>query len=166
MKFKLPFNQGNRKTQILVVIVLALLLGAFATTARSAESYASFGAGSTVVRGEAPMIDLTITYPEAGPKDADYAIGVNFIGGSDFRGTQPNQFAWRAEVLDGYGPCDVGLGVAYLQNVDTYNGSHTNFTLSLGCRLGNWKATIRHFSNGGTVAPNKGRDMLYVSYIF
>ena len=63
MKWSLPFNQGNRKTQIGVVAVLALLLLAFCTTAR-AEPYASFGVGSTVVRGEAPMVDLTIAYPD------------------------------------------------------------------------------------------------------
>lgn len=165
MKLNLPFNQGNRKTQLGVLAVLILLLTAFCTTAR-AEPYASFGVGSTIVRGEAPMVDLTITYPEAGPKDADYAIGVSFIGGSEFNGTQPNQFAWRAEVLDGFGRFDVGLGVAYLQNIDTYNGSKTNFTLSLGYRAEKWKVTLRHYSNGGTVKPNKGRDMLYFSYVF
>ena len=58
------------------------------------------------------MVDLTIAYPEAGPKDADYAIGVSFIGGSEFNGNQPNQFAWRAEVLDGFGKFDGGLGLA------------------------------------------------------
>lgn len=161
----LPFNQGNRKTQIGVLAVLILLIAAFCTDAR-AESYASFGAGSTIVRGEAPMVDLTITYPEAGPKDADYAIGVEFIGGSEFNGTQPNQFAWRAEVLDGFGKFDVGLGVAYLQNIDTYNGSKTNFTLSLHYRFKNIRASLRHYSNGGTVKPNKGRDMFYISYVF
>lgn len=165
MKWSLPFNQGNRKTQIGVVAVLALLLLAFCTTAR-AEPYASFGVGSTVVRGEAPMVDLTITYPEAGPKDADYAIGVSFIGGSEFNGNQPNQFAWRAEVLDGFGKFDVGLGVAYLQNTDAFNGSHTNFTLSLHYRWEKWKVSIRHYSNGGTIKPNKGRDMLYFSRVF
>lgn len=165
MKINLPFNQGNRKTQMGVLAVLILLLAAFCTNAR-AESYASFGVGSTLVRGEAPMIDLTITYPEAGPKDADYAIGVSFIGGSEFNGTQPNQFAWRAEVLDGLGKFDVGLGIAYLQNVDTFNGSNTNFTLSLHYRFQHWKVSVRHYSNGGTIKPNKGRDMLYFSRVF
>ncbi len=167
MKFNLPFNQGNRKTQLLVALVILLLLAAFATAARSAESVASFGYGSTIIRGQSEMMNLDITFPEAGPKDADFAVGAILIGKSEFYSRpQPSQFAWYAEVKDGYRKCDVGVGVAYLQNVDNYNGSHANFTLSASCRYRNLRATLRHFSNAGTVMPNVGRDMVYLSYVF
>ena len=167
MKFNLPFNQGNRKTQIGVAVFILILLLAFASTARSAESYVSFGLGTTIVRGQAEMLALDITFPQAGPRDADYRIGVMIGGASEFRkNEQPNQAAFFAEVVDGYKKCDVGVGVAYLQNVDEYNGSHPNFTLSASCRFGKWRGTIRHFSNAGTKMPNRGRDMFYISRAF
>lgn len=167
MSFKLPFNQGNRKTQLLVSLVILLLLAAFATAARAGESYASFGVGTTIVRGQAEMLSLDITFPNAGPKDADFRTGVVLAGASEFRrNPQPSQAAFFVEVVDGFKKCDVGVGLAYLQNVDEYNGSNANFTLSLACRYKALRATLRHFSNAGTKMPNRGRDMFYVSYAF
>lgn len=162
----LPFNQKSTKTQIGVLVLIVLFLTALVTKCARAgegEPYTQIGGGMTVVRGAAPVIDISFVYPEAGPGDSVLEVGATFIGGSTFEGTyQQNNFAWRAAIVDGIGPIEVGLGAAFLQNVDTYNGSHTNFVLILGYKFKRWPVTLRldqHFSNGGTQSPNKGRDM-------
>jgi hypothetical protein len=165
----LPFNQGNSKTQWGVALILVLLIVGFATKCAAADGHAQIGMGSTVVRGAAPVLDLNFVYPEGVPGDADLEVGATFIGGSTFRDAyQQNNFAIRATAVEKLWRFDVGLGVAYLQNVDTYNGSHVNFNLVLGYRMKRLPLTLRlsHFSNGGTRSPNKGRDMLLVFWRF
>lgn len=164
----LPFNQKNRKTQAGVLLVLILLVLGFATQSRAGD-FLQFGGGMTVVRGKAPALDVSLVYPEAGPKDAVVEIGATFIGASthDQKG-QGNNFAFRAALVEGFGRFDVGLGAAYLQNADAYNGSNLNFQLLLGYRFKALPISLRisHFSNGGTRSPNLGRDMLLVLWRF
>lgn len=165
---KLPFNPDNRKSQIGVAIVLVLLIAAFATQCQ-AESYAQFGYGRTVSRGETGVLDLSIVWPDAGPKEADLAVGATFIGQSTLYGLpQRNQFAWYAQVIDGFKDFEVSLGVAYMQNEDIYNSCHLQFLLGLGYRFRTLPITARlqHFSNGSTCSPNKGRDMLVLAWRF
>jgi hypothetical protein len=68
----------------------------------------------------------------------------------------------------GFGPLEIGLGVAFLQNTDVYNGSHGNFALQIAYRFKRWPVTltVRHWSNAGTVQPNLGRDFALVSWRF
>ncbi len=171
MPYALPFNPRNRKVQLGVGTILVLLLLAFATKCHSAEpppAYVQFGVGSTVVRGATAVIDLSVQYPER-VSDAGYEFGATFIGESSFREQgQRNNFALHAALIDGFGRFDVGLGAAYLQNVDEYNGSHLNFQLILQYRVKTIPLTFRvqHFSNGGTQAPNRGRDMLLAYWRF
>ncbi len=166
----LPFNQGKPKVQAGVLLIIVLIVIGLATKARAGESYAQFGVGSAVVRGPAPVLNLSIVYPDAGPGDASFEIGVMFIGESTTpdNGHQRQNFAWYGALVEGFGRFDVGVGPAFLQNLDTYNGSHTNFTLLLGYRFKRVPITLRiqHFSNGGTVSPNKGRDSLLAIWRF
>lgn len=175
MKFNFPFNPGNRKTQIGVAVILVLLILGMATKCHAAEvkadpppAYPQFGVGSAVIRGATPTISLTVVYPER-VGDAGYEVGVTLLGESSFRDTtQRNNFAVHGTLVDGFGRFDVGLGLAYLQNTDEYNGSHLNFHLVVGYRFKAVPVTLRvqHFSNAGTVAPNRGRDMALVFYRF
>jgi hypothetical protein len=164
-----PTNSGNRKVQMGVALLVLLLVAALATQCAAAEPVAQFSAGRAIVRGETQAIDLSITYPQAGPGDSSYSFGVTFIGESVFR-THPQrqQFAWRAELVDGFGRFDVGLGIAYLQNDDVYNSCHANFTLSLAYRFRRLPiaAGVRHFSNGGTCSVNIGRDVAFIGWRF
>lgn len=166
---KIPFNTGKKAVQIAVSIVIVTLVAALATQCAYAEPYAQFGYGRTLLKGTADALDLSVRYPDAGPGDADYAVGVTFIGPSQLYGQdQPANFAWRAEVIDGFGYFDVGFGLAVMQNEDIYNSGRMNFVLSLGYRFQRLPITVtlRHFSNGSTSRPNKGRDALLIALRF
>lgn len=160
-----PTNQDKPGTKLaiflfIVVLVIAFLMGREAT---AEEKSIQVGGGVTYIRGTAPVVDLALVYPDLGPFDSVVEIGATFIGESKFRDElQRNNFAWRVSLVEHIGRFEIGLGFAYLQNVDAYNGSHTNFNLLLGYRFKRWPITLRpafHFSNGGTVSPNRGRDI-------
>lgn len=170
-----PSKDGKFSPTALVILLFVILLGfTYCTAAHAAEPYRQISAGSTVIRGSSAVIDLSVNYPEAGPGDSNLEVGVTFIGMSNFKGVeQRNNFAWHAALIDGFGNFDVGIGPAYLQNTDTYNGSHLNFVLLMGYRtpwkiLGRCPLTVRyqHFSNGGTTDVNKGRDMVFAGCRF
>lgn len=166
-----PTNQGNPKAQIGVIALIVLLLAGLATKCAAGENdYSQLGLGGTVARGEAPVMDLTYVYPDAGPKDAVLEAGVTFIGVSatDDNGPQRANFALHVTIVEGLWRFQVGLGAAYLQNTDTYNGSNVNFHLLFGYKMKTLPITWRmqHFSNGGTRSPNKGRDMLLLIWRF
>lgn len=172
MKFELPFNPRNRTAQIGVTAALLLLFLGLATKCRGAEApppaYTQLGIGSAFIRGASPVLSLNVVYPQR-VGDASYELGVTLLGESTFRDVlQRNNFAVHATLVDGFGRFDVGLGLAYLQNTDEYNGSHLNFHLLVEYRVKTIPVTLRmqHFSNAGTVAPNRGRDMLLALYRF
>lgn len=155
----LPFNPRSPKTQALVAIVLGLFLLGAATTCRGAEPELQFGIGSAWLRGPAPVIDMAVVYPKAGPGDADYLLGVTLVGESKYyQRTQPNQIFWRAQIIEGFGKFDVGIGIAVKQNDDGYNTGPLQFALSIGYRFGRAGGQELHFSNSGTRYPNAGRD--------
>lgn len=163
----LPFNPRSPKTQALVAIVLGLFLLGAATTCRGAEPELQFGIGSAWLRGPAPAIDMAVVYPKAGPGDADYVLGVTLVGESKYYArTQPNQIFWRAQIIEGFGKFDVGIGIAVKQNDDGYNTGPLQFALSIGYRFGRVAAQELHFSNSGTRYPNAGRDLALVAWRF
>lgn len=161
----IPFNQGAPKTQLGVLALIITLVVAFCTHAHAGESRVNLGVGPTVVRGPSAAIELALRWDDAGPRDADFELGTIFIGQSTAQNGefQRNNFAWYGCVIDGFGKFDVGIGPAFLQNTDNYNGSHVNYTLLLGYRFTeHWNVRYQHFSNGGTQSPNKGRDMIFL----
>lgn len=162
-----PFNPGKRNTQIAVAIVVVLFVAGLATTCRG-ESYVQFGAGTTIARGETSALDLAIVYPD-GPADASLLVGATLIGESTLYGLDmPPQIMWRAQIIEGFGRFDVGLGAAWIRNTDIYNCSGPSFALSLGYRFKALPITVgaNHFSNAGSCRPNKGRDFVAVSWRF
>lgn len=160
-------TRNPNKAQIAILVFVLLFLGSLATQCR-AEPVAQFELGSTVARGVAPVVGLSVIWPDAGPKDADFECGVQLIGTSTFKNEdQSNQAAFQCLLVDGYKKLDLGLGVVYLQNTDGYNGSNTNFSLKFGYRFTDRiSLSWRHWSNAGTSKPNYGRDMLVLGYRF
>lgn len=164
---KLPFNPGNLKTQLAVGALVLLILFGFATKCHSAEPYIQFSAGSTIYRGPATVLDMAVINP-AFAGDTALEVGITLIGESALYGDQPGQIAWRAQLVDGFGRFDVGLGAAYLRNTDVYNCGGMNFALSLAYQFRFLPITARlgHLSNAGTCRPNKGRDFLTLGWRF
>ena len=61
----------------------------------------------------------------------------------------------------------LGLGLAYIGNTTTVNGSNLNYLLSIGYDFNSpWYIVIGHISNGGTHPPNNGQELLNVGYAF
>jgi Lipid A 3-O-deacylase (PagL) len=153
---------GNSpKMKLTIGAFVLLLLLALATRCHAQEISAAVG--STIVRGSTPVITLQYEAPLV--NDTNYWLGITLIGSSTFANQfQQNNFAWHAGIMDGFGKFDIGLGIAYLQNTDVYNGSNTNFTLRVGYQLTKRISIgVQHFSNAGSRKPNKGRDMLMIS---
>lgn len=159
-------TSNPRKAQLAILVFVLILLGTFATQCR-AESVVQFEGGSTVARGYTPVVGITVVWPEAGPKDADFQCGIMLVGTSNYKSDNPNQAAVQCLLVDGYKKLDLGIGVVALQNTDDYNGSHGNFSLMAGYRFTDKFGLIyRHWSNAGSVKPNLGRDMVLLTYRF
>lgn len=162
----------NKKTTIAVLAVLALFVAGFiwnkAHAAPLDAPYVQFGGGTTVIRGPAPVVDLTFTEPAPQLRGAYWQESLTIIGTSTYHGqSAPNNFAVRGLFVDGFGRFDVGIGVSWMQNPAPYNGSPVNFNLQLAYRLGfGATLTYTHLSNAGSRLPNLGRDLVIVGWRF
>ncbi len=164
------FNNPSRVVKALVVFVVVLLSALGGWKCAHAETpYVQFSAGSTYVRGPAEVIDLAWTWKSPQSSRDFWKTALTLIGDSTLHGERaPNNFAVRGLYVTGFGYADIGLGLAWLQNPEPYNGSPINFTLELAYRFQRWPITftISHISNAGTQAPNLGRDFLTLGYRF
>lgn len=161
--------RNPRASQVLSAIFLLLAIAGLATTCRAGETQTQFGMGSTYARSPTPVLDLAVTTTLGAPGDARWQYGLTLVGSSTYMDReQGNQAALSAMLVDGFGRFDVGLGVAFVQNLDIYNGSHANFSLMLAYRFQRLPITIaiRHWSNAGTKYPNLGRDFAILSWRF
>lgn len=164
---KLPFNPGNRKTQLAVALFLAALLLTLAFCSQKAEgSEIRVEAGSAIVRGYTPTLGLSAYYTDAGPAATDVEAGVLLIGESTFKGERQSNTATVYGMLwANAGPkFQLGLGLAYTQGDQRYTCEGT-FTLGVRYQPTRRIAlTGRHFSSADTCKPNTGRDVLGVGF--
>lgn len=163
----------NKKTLISALALVALLaLGMIIPQCHAAPldaPYVQLGAGSAIVRGYAPVIDLTFTEPASQLRHAFWQESLTVIGTSTYNGHPvPNNFALRGLFVDGFGRLDIGLGVSWMQNPFPYNGSPVNFNLQLDYRFKLLPVTVTytHMSNAGSRLPNLGRDLVLLSWRF
>ena len=169
----LPLGNGGK-----AIVALAILVGAFllflALQARSAEpemerAVTQVAVGRAIVRGHTAAMNLAWSWPAAQSRRDVWVASMTLIGASDFYGVHaPNNFALDAQYVTGYRHFDLGLGISWMENPEPYNGSHINFALSAGYRFQRWPLTLfwKHYSCGGTCAPNLGRDMAFLGYRF
>jgi len=143
-----------------IFLFVGVLIFAFASRCR-AESELWLEAGASVVRNEAPILGFAINWPDAGPTDTDFNLGLHLIGASE---GMANQSALSLMIVDGFGRFDIGLGVCLLHHTDSRNGSRANFALSVAYRFGGKKNSVRarHCSNAGQTDVNRGLDMALV----
>lgn len=121
------------------------------------------GAGTTVLRGMAPVADITLT--EGSRWFAQQSL--TYVGASRFGNdaAAPNEIArallgyklWRMEFA---------AGGSYMLDPWPYNGGRWNFNLQATLRLGKLGVTYTHFSDAGFTKSNIGRDMVLLGWRF
>lgn len=156
------------KALILFVCVFVFALGGW-KCAHAESPYVQFSAGRTLIRGDAPVLDLAFTWTSPQSTRDFWKTSLTLIGDSNWRGEHaPNNFAMRALYVTGFRYFDLGLGLAWLQNPEPFNGSPVNFTLEGAYRFQRVPLTLTytHVSNAGTRMPNYGRDMIMLGYRF
>lgn len=162
----------NKKTLIAVLIFVAIfaagLIWSKAHSAPLDAPYVQLSGGAAIVRGKAPVLDVTVTEPAPQLHGAYWQESLTVIGTSTYNGQAvPNNFALRGLFVDGFGHFDVGLGLSWMQNPAPYNGSPVNFNLQLAYRLGlGATLTYTHMSNAGSRLPNLGRDIVLIGWRF
>jgi hypothetical protein len=165
------FQLKPRVTLIVLAVIALFSLGLLLPKCHAAAldaPYVQLSGGEAVVRGQAPVLDLTFTEPAPQLRKAYWQESLTIIGTSTFQGRPvPNNFMLRGLFVDGFGNFDVGLGVAWVDNYLPYNGQHVNFALQLAYRFALGPTlTYAHVSDAGTTANNLGRDMVLLGWRF
>jgi hypothetical protein len=164
----------NKKTTIAVLgLIAAIIIGAALAKCHAAETpldapYVQFSGGSTIIRGQTPVLDMTFAEPASVLRHAFWQESLTVIGQSTYQGQNvPNNFAARVLFVDGFGSFDTGLGLSWMQNPYPYNGSPVNFALQCDYRF-RFGATLTyaHMSNAGSRLPNLGRDIVMLGWRF
>lgn len=155
---------GFRKWQLALIVLFVLaFFAALATKCHAADSNApgvTVYGGAAVLRGTTEAVEVDWRWRAPQSADAHWETGLTLIGTSEFRGPQRNQFFVTARYIDGWGPVDIGLGLAYAQNLDVYTPSKAVFSLTVGGHWKNWRFKYAHWSNAGTTENNLGRDLI------
>lgn len=144
------------------VIILIVL---WSVKARADQTFA-IELGSAMVRGETPVLGLTIACKECGPVRTDYEFGFDLIGESSHYRDNPNVIQVRAQLVDGWRRFEAGIGF-YYQNVPTEYVCQFGFHLLARFKFGERIAMQwRHSSSGSSCTPNVGRDLLTIGWRF
>lgn len=164
----LPLDNAPKLMVFLFLFVLLLILGGvFHKRVWGADlTQMQASSGAAVIRGVAPALNLAWDLPSGHGQDA-FRLSTTLIGHSSFQGTDyPNNYAFSAQYITGFGHFDIGLGPSWMQNPRPYNGSNVNFNLMFGYRFPWATVWYSHFSCGGACSPNYGRDLALVGYRF
>jgi hypothetical protein len=135
---------------VIFIIILCVLLW---RPLHAAEIDLRLGA-SLKSHDEGPVLGMNVLFPQGG---FDLYAGTLLWGTT---ATTPNNWSWEAGIHACRWKICASLGGAYLQRIDRFNGSHTNFNIELSYLLGQRIRSLdfTHLSNAGTISPNPGRN--------
>jgi hypothetical protein len=148
------------KTTILIALFVAVVIFVWSKRA-SADPLLQTSIGHTIIRAPGYALDLTFVWPQG---RAEASCGATLVEASiENNNPLPWQMGVHCGMANHYKKLWAGLGVVYLQNVDYTNPAHLNFNPWLQYRFTEHVgACYAHWSNAGTVQPNRGRDMVFV----
>jgi len=157
------FPIGNRGgAYIAVIVFITILVIWFIRSAHAEDTHVYLRGGSAFgPGGAAPVLGI----------DARHALGpqLDFYAGTLLWGENrltSNNWDWHAGLRTCRWNVCANIGAAYVQRIDTLNGSHTNFNLGLSYEF-NWhrisSIDYAHLSNAGTISPNNGRNAALVA---
>lgn len=154
--FKLLGNQKKVVVAIFVFITLFCILGTQCAHAANLD----LAAGVSFDKGEvAPVLGFDVHFPQG--------HGLDIVGGTLLWGSTkdaPNNWDWHLGVETCKWDLCAMFGATYVQRIDAFNGTHTNYSLRLVYTLPflikghETSAGVFHISNGGTSRVNNGRD--------
>lgn len=143
----------------LFIIIMCLLFWRHASAAevdlRVGSSFGQHGSYG-------PVLGFRVLQPLG--NDVSLAVGTNLWGST---GLTSNNWNWDV----GFQSCRwarfcAGIGAAYVQRIDAFNGAHTNYVLGLAYKIG-WRRIssidITHLSDAGTTPVNTGRQALMLA---
>lgn len=157
--------RNNRNSKIAIVVFIILLFAFFAIKARAQETL-DVEVGSAVLRGETPVLGLTMACRGCGPIYTDYEFGFDLIGESTHEIYNSNVIQVRGQIVDGWGRFEMGLGF-YYQNVAQEYTCDFGFHLLARYRVvERLSVQWRHSSSASSCYPNAGRDLITVAWRF
>jgi hypothetical protein len=146
---------NNLKATVLIGVFVALLLF-FAFRAKADQPPPSVHLLTAVSFGclhGGPVLGVEL--------EQELAPGISVSFGPTLWGTAngiANNWDWHARMQFSRGAFGAAIGPAYLQNIDSVNGSHAEMSLTLFWRPWRVGGTIFHLSDAGTTRINCGRN--------
>lgn len=156
----------NPKPAVYAIVAFVVLLVILWAIPSRADQTLALEGGSAMLRGETPVMGVTIGCPGCGPVGTDYEFGFDLIGESTHRAYNPNVIQVRAQLVDGWKRAELGLGFAYF-NVEHEFTCRFTFHLMARYRFTDRLALQwRHSSSGSSCLPNTGRDAVTIGWRF
>jgi hypothetical protein len=160
---------NNPKSAVVIIVLVILLFAAYkqasATEMELGATYASgFNNGAGLVLSERlAQGKMEVGIALIGEQDYDkenIRLANNGNVFASFVAPKPDTW-WR--IL----PSEVHIGAAGWIKTNRFIGAHLGYQLALKWRLTeNVSINIRHWSNAGTVKPNRGQDLLTIGWRF
>lgn len=160
---------NNPKPVVYIILALIVLFFAYKANATEAEFGATFdskGFNEGIALGVSERfldnkLDLGLfLIGEQKYKKEDIIVGNNGNVTLAYVATKPETW-WI--IL----PTEAHIGAAYWIETNRFIGSQMTFNLALKWHIGKHASFgIRHWSNAGTVKPNRGQDMITIGWRF
>lgn len=162
---------GNNAWTTAAIFAFVVILCAFFSRCANADEdnfHAYARAGSSFgTEGYGPVVGLQLVWEHP---TYNLFAGTLLWGQTTYNNeVVPNNWDWHGGIESCRWEVCAGIGMTYMQRVDSINGAHTNFMLQL-----RWKPSTEHFrftstdlvhvSDAGTSSVNIGRQALLATW--